>query len=317
MQISSFRPYCKSYNSVNKSGKMFSNTGSVSVLKGNVSEKDEKSDKQVSFGSVFIEDVCRLGKVSQGEILPKPLERDALLLNRIAQEYPNQDCFIMKGHGDYPRLEYREKPPEVQIFTKTPANSYVSKVDADDPEYPPVQLILRENSTLNRYIGLPSFISLNPSLPYTVKAGYEVHKKLLERKIQIDEKAGDNDIIDFGDETVMNLAHKSVEEVEVAVTRYLLECSYAALSDKVHASQLYASNYPKVQPKLMEERRLDIITSAAKQHQIKQKMYERKNNTEKNDICEIAMKNYPNIEENKARIDQLIDYMEKYHYSLL
>lgn len=278
-----------------------------------VQKKSSGQKDKVSFGSIYIEDVCNPGEVAKKGLTPQLLAKDALLLNDIAKEYPNQDCFIRKGFRDYPRLEYREKPPEVQVFTSNLADKFKVTIDPDDDKYPSEPLIIYENDPLTMFIGLPSFVSLNPSLPYTVKAGYEVHKKLLEKKIKIEEAVGKNDIVDFGDEPVIKKAHKAIEDIETAVIRYLMECSYAALTDKADACQLYASNYPKVQSRLADRRIFDLTTSVKEQDRIKtEKILEDAANNKKSaktDICETAMNNYPNLHENKARIKELSKYM--------
>ena len=53
------------------------------------------------------------------------------------------------------------------------------------------------------------------------------------------------------------------------------------------------------------KRKLELTTSAAKFPEIDQEEL-RKNRI---DICELAMQNYPNMEENKKRIQELSEYM--------
>ncbi len=267
-------------------------------------EQHNGNKKNVSFKSIYVEDIVDLGEVAEAGLPAKFLKKDALLLNEIAQDYPNQDCFIRKGYGGLPRLEYREKPPEVQNFTASIFKQYNVSIDPDNREYPCEPLLLYEDSNLNRMIGMTSFISLNPSLPYTVKAGYELHKKLLEKKYQIMEVIGRSDSVDLGEETLIEKAHKAIADVEEAVKRYLLEASYAALTDRASASQIYASNYPKVQSRLDAKRKLDLTTSTAKLPTINPE-----DATKKIDICELAMKNYPDYQENKEVNKKLLDYM--------
>ncbi len=119
------------------------------------------------------------------------------------------------------------------------------------------------------------------------------------------EIVGKNDEVDLGEESIIQKAHKAIEDVEVAVTRYLMECAFVALKDRASAEQIYASNYPKVQSRLDAKRTLDLITSVAKQPQINPE--DIKNN--KVDICELAVQNYPNIEENREKIEALREYM--------
>ncbi len=156
---------------------------------------------------------------------------------------------------------------------------------------------------------MTSFISLNPSLPYTVMAGYELHKKLLEKKYEILKGIGKTDEYgyDVGDKTIIERAHKEIEDIEIAVTRYLMESAYAALTDKASAQQIYASNYPKVQSRLSEKRKFDLTTSIANRPKIDLEEIK----TKKMDICKIAMENYPDVNENRERIKTLKSYMEK------
>ena len=266
----------------------------------------KQAEKNVSFKGVFLESSTDLGRI-KSRIFPAAFrKKDALLLNEIAQMYPNQDCFIKKGYGGKPCLEYREKPPEVQVFDSTLYKEYKVDIDPNDKEYPTVPLILYPNSDLNFVIGVPSYISTNPSLPYTVKAGFEVHKKLLEKKYQIMDVIGRTDSVDFGGESIMEKAHNAIKDVEIAVTRFLVESAYAALTDRASARQIYESNYPKIQSRLDSKRRIDLTTSVAKQEAFD---FNKLDKLDKIDICEVAMRNYPDMEANKKKIEEILDYM--------
>jgi len=262
--------------------------------------------KSPSFKGIYVEDIVDIGDVSKTNEPPVFLPKDALLLNEIANEFPNQDCFICKGYAGLPRLEYREKPPEVQMFSKTMARDYRTEINPRDEDYPSEPLLLYGDNGLNRYIGMTSYISLNPSLPFTVKVGYELHKRMLERKNKILEMIGKTDSYNLGDDTVIERAHKEIKDVETAVTRYLMESAYAALTDRASASQIYASDYPKVQTRLDAKRTFDLTTSIAKRPELDPKKLN------EIDICELAMQNYPNMEENTSRIQELTDYMTKH-----
>lgn len=255
----------------------------------------------VSFKGVYVEDIVDLGDVAEPGFPAKFLKKDALLLNEIASYYPNQDCFIRKGYGGMPRLEFREKPPVVQNFSASVFKQYNIEIDPNDKNYPSVPLLLYGDSSLNRVIGMTSYISLNPSLPYTVKVGFELHKKLLEKKQQIMEVIGRSDSVDLGEENITEKAHAAIADIEEAVKRYLLETAYLALTDRASASQLYASNYPKVQSRLDAKRTLDITTSIAK--------LPAPDPQDKVDICEVAMKLYPDYQENKLANARLEEYM--------
>ena len=279
-----------------------------SLNKTNTSRCIPKADnkQKVSFKGVYVEDIVDLGKASQGALPAKFLQSDALLLNKIAQEYPNQDCFIRKGYAGHPYLEFREKPPEVQIFSSNLLNIYTASVNPNDKVYPCEPLLLYKDSRLNRFIGMTSFISTNPSLPYTIKVGFELHKKLLEKKKQIQEAIGKNDDINIGSDMIKR-AHSEIKETETAITRYLMECSNAALTDRATAQQIYSSNYPKIQTRLDAERTLDLTTSMAKRPKINPQDFA----DNKVDICEEVNKLYPHYKENKNRIFELENYMAK------
>lgn len=268
--------------------------------------KNNKAGKP-SFKSIYIDALADVGSLKSGIYPAKFLAKDALLLNEIAQDYPNQDCFIRKGYGSRPRLEYREKPPEVQVFTPTFNDEYKSVIDPNDKKYPCEPLLIYEDDPINFIIGVPSFISTNPSLQYTVKAGYELHKKLMEKKFQIMDVIGRTDTVDFGGETVTQKAHAAIKETEYSVIRFLLESAYAVLIDRASARQIYESNYPKIQTRLDAKRRLDLTTSVAEQC----KLEAESNKVDKNktDICELAVKNYPSKSENIERINELLTYM--------
>ncbi len=258
--------------------------------------------KNTTFKGIYIDTAANIGVARDEESYISFLRKDALLLNEIASRYPNQDCFLCSGYKGRPRLEYREKPPIVQPFQNTMYRVYRTEVDIDDEEYPSIPLIIKEDSPMNFLIGVPSFISTNPSLEFTVQAGYEVHKKILEKKYQILDIVGKNESIDFGGETVVDKARKAAEDVEYAVTRFLLECSYAVLTDRASARQIYESNYPKAQVALDAKRRLDLTTPY-------KDIPKPKSDEEELDICKYALKKFPNLKENKDRVEYLTKYM--------
>ncbi len=276
-------------------------------LKQNADSKS-KTLNNASFKGIYVDYTTDIGNAKAGVYPARFLAKDALMLNEIARKYPNQDCFICRGYGGKPRLEYRERPMDVQVFESTSFKQYKTEVNPDDKDYPCIPLIIHPDSDLNFLIGVPSYISTNPSLPFTVQAGFELHKKLIEKKYQILEILGKNESVDFGGETVTEKAHKAIEDIEIALTRYLVESAYAALTDRASASQIYSSNYPKVQSRLEERRKIDLTTSVAKQPN--------DDNSEEKDICEIVMQRYPDVEENKKRIKELTNYMRTMGISL-
>lgn len=268
----------------------------------------------VSFGAIYVDESVNLGEASESKFKNRFLKKDALLLNKIAQLYPNQDCFIKKGHDGYPALEFRERPPEVQPFNASIFKQYDISVNPDDPDYPCEPLLLYDDDEMNRLIGLPSFVSLNPSLAYTVQAGYELHKKLIAKKQQIMEVVGKTGGIEFGEKTLVQRAHEGIKGMEEAVKRYLLESAYLALSNRASSRQINESNYPKVQSRLDSERTLDLTTSLARQKELKQKidsdLRQPENvDIEQKDICEYAMQLYPNYNDNVQANKMFLEYM--------
>ena len=266
--------------------------------------------KNVSFSGVFIDAMVDLGAVKEKNYPPVFLKKDSLLLNQIAQQYPNQDCFIRKGDQGLPRLEYRERPSDVQVFEEDFAARYKMYVNPIDDNYPCEPLIIYPESDYNSLIGVTSFISTNPSLPYTVKVGFELHKKLIEKKMQIMDIIGSTDMVEFGNESIIQKAHKAIEETEIAVIRYLVDCAYAAIVDRASAKQIYESDYLKIQSVLDSIRRVDLTTSVAKQAEIIPQ------DISEVDIIDKIMKKYPDHKDNKDRLDEILNFMRENGMSL-
>ena len=290
----------------------------ISALSANTTvhklNPEKKNKTNPSFKEVYIDALVELGRAGLTSKNPARFRTsDALLINRIAQQYPNQDCFIRKGLHGLPRLEYRERPVRVQYYEPLLADIFRLDIDPNDKEYPSEPLILYPESELSRFIGVPSFISINPSLSFTIKAGYEVHKKLMEKKYKIQEQIGKNDFINLGDKNIVQLAHEEIKEIETAVTRYLMESAYSALTDKASGEQIYHENFPKLQTRLEAERQMDITTSSANLPDV----VLQKNTREEADICTFATEKYPDYEENKKRIKELEKIMLKKGISLL
>lgn len=272
----------------------------------NLNKKTSPTSQKPSFKSIFLEKGVYLGGAVQITNCHEFLRGDALLLNKIAQEYPNQDCFIKAGDYKIPYLEFREKPPSVSLFS-VEGDDYNIHVKANDKDYPSEPLILYRNSKLGFFIGLPSLFSTNPSLPFTVRIGYELHKKLLEKKIRIQEALGFIDKVNIGETTMIKRAHREIEELETAVTRYLLEAAYAKMTDKNSSLESFEDKSARLEYELEAERLFDIITSAT---QNENKDFGIAKISKKNiDVCETIMKAYPYYEENKERIKELSDFM--------
>lgn len=111
-------------------------SNTVRTFPKNSINSNKNAEKNISFKGIYLEDITDVGNSKDGIFPARFKKEDALLLNKIAQAYPNQDCFIRKGLGSKPRLEYREKPPEVQVFSATLFDQYKVDIDPNDGEYP-------------------------------------------------------------------------------------------------------------------------------------------------------------------------------------
>ena len=284
------------------------NISSISNFKNSfpkVNRANNKS-KDVSFGSIYVERNVDLGRTADSRFPPKLNRRDELLFNEIAQLYPNQDCFIRRGYSNYPRLEFREKPASLQVCTPTLADQYKIDIEPRDEENPCVELLLTKSDKIsNRIIGLQNYIAMNPSLAFTISAGFEVHKQMLDRKYTLLQLIGNGDEVDLGGKTVSEAAYEEIKPIEIAVKRYLLECAYAAIKDRASAAQIYGSNLPKVQTRLEANRKLDLTTSVADRVPV----LDEELTKDRIDICEVATVTYPNMKENEERIKKLERFM--------
>ena len=269
----------------------------------------------VSFKGIFIDAKVDLGPTKEKSFPPTFLKKDELMLNEISQQYPNQDCFIRRDSTGLPRLEYRERPCGVQVFQADASKHYNMSVNSIDVDYPCEPLIIYPDSKLSSIIGLPSNISSNPSLPFTIKVGFELHKKLLEMKMQIMEIIGSTDSVNFGSETIMQKAHKTIEETETAVTCYLVDCAYETFENSDNARKAYEADYRTVQSVLDSKRKLDLITSVAKQSE--RKADEKIDTKFEIDIIEEILKTYPDAVENTDRLNSLVSYLRANRISLI
>ena len=264
--------------------------------------KSQKKSSNVSFGAIFVEKGVDLGATAESRFPPIFSRRDELLLNEIAQLYPNQDCFIRKGYCNFPRLEFRERPASVQVFKATPGEKYRTEINSLDEEFPSIELLLHKNDTAaNRIIGMQNYIATNPSLAFTISAGFEVHKKFVQMKYQIMKYFGAGDEVSLGQKDINERAYLAIKDTELAVKRYLLESALASLKDRASAEQIYSSNLPKVQTRLEANRMLDLTTSVANRVPVSDSDFLK----DRIDICELASSMYPDPDENKDRIKQL------------
>lgn len=291
--------------------------GSINpFVKNNIQTKKQNN---TSFKSIFINSSVVASQETRNEPLYSFLPKNALALNKISYSYPNQDCFITKGHSDRPALLFREKPPKVAVYSDTPFREISVKFDKDEQPYEPIPLILyplddyelddyflNDYKFINLFIGLCSSSSPTPSLELTVKSGYELHKKLIERKYKIEDKIGNSDMVDFGGPTILDKSHKAIEEDEIAVTRFLMECAYLFFAERAEGNKFHGNTYLRTLVELIEERKYDLTTSLAKQMK-----NSKSSELDKFDICDIATKSFPNIQENKARIKELAEYMRE------
>ena len=285
--------------------KISSNSSNVSsfLVKNN---NMKNQNQNVSFGAIYVEQNIDLGRTAESRFPPQFSKRDELLLNEIAQLYPNQDCFIRRGYCNYPRLEFREKPAGVQVFKPTLGERYRMEVNPANEEFPCIELLLhKEDRVANRIIGLQNYIATNPSLAFTISAGFEVHKKFLQMKYEIMKYFGSGDEVSLGQKDINERAYLATRDTEIAVKRYLMESAFAALKDRASAEQIYASNLPKVQTRLDANRKLDLTTSVANRAPV----IDEELLKDRMDICEVAVSKYPKTDENEDRIKELEQYM--------
>lgn len=280
---------------------------SSNISKGFSSQfQSQKKSSNVSFGAIFVEKGVDLGATAESRFPPIFSRRDELLLNEIAQLYPNQDCFIRKGYCNFPRLEFRERPAAVQVFKATPGEKYRTEVNSLDEEFPSIELLLHKNDTAaNRIIGMQNYIATNPSLAFTISAGFEVHKKFVQMKYEIMKYFGSGDEVSLGQKDINERAYSAIKDTELAVKRYLLESALASLKDRASAEQIYSSNLPKVQTRLEANRMLDLTTSVANRVPVSDSDFLK----DRIDICEVAASMYPDPKENKDRIKELEEEM--------
>lgn len=286
-----------------------------------------KKQTNTSFKGIFVNSGVTSTLLTVGKPRYSFLPRNALNLNKVSYSYPNQDCFITKGYEECPALLYRERPIDVPMYTDTPYREFSIKYDKEEEPYQPIPLLLypienypNEDYFLSKYkyinlfIGQCSQVSVNPSLEYTVSAGYELHKKIIDKKRQIEKAIGDtNAKIDFGGPSILDKAHKAIEEIEIAVARFLLESAYPVLLNRAKTRDETGHNNLRMLTKLEMDREYDLTTSLAKQKEDAATSDKSVNNF---DICDFSMKYYPNIQENKAKIRELAEYMRENELTL-
>ena len=299
-------------------------------LKQNNNTLNKKTS--ASFKGIYIEDNVNLGLGGKRNIPPTFELKDALMLDKVAKEYSNQDCFIKGGNKGYPYLEYREKPPEVQVFNHTLSDVFRIDIDHRPSEYPFQPMLLKKDSGYAKFIGLPTYKTDAPSLPYTVKAGFELHKNIMDKKYKVLELIGDNDGYDIGKESIESRSYADVTDMESSLLRLLIELAYDNLQPEKVFKKDYAHNYVLDLEKLNNARIYDLSTTySARPPEEKEvpksvqkfpddedeEIYKPKEPENTSiDICDIAEKYYPNIEENAIVVQALVEDMDKKNMSL-
>ncbi len=274
-----------------------------------------KNNKNFSFKSIYIEDSnINLGLERESNIPPTFMLKDALMLDRIANEYPNQDCFIIGGENRNTLLEYREKPPKVQVFSYPKTDVFKMEIEHHNVKDYPFQPLLLKDAKYSKFIGLPTYKSVNPSLPFTIKAGFELQKKILEKKYKILDILGDNGDFDIGKESIESRSYADVTDMESSLLRFLIESAYENLQPKTVEENDYVHTREKDLEKLKQARKYDLTTS--KSARPIEEIQEEYKDYEPIDICDIAEKYYPNIQDNAEQIEVLVNDMNKNNISL-
>ena len=122
------------------------------LIQNKIKKNETKQQKQdVSFKSIYLESLVDLGHVKAGIFPAKFAKKDALLIHELALEYPYQDCFIRKGAVNFPRLEFREKPIEVQVFNDSLDGRYHFSFDPYEEAYETVPMIIYSEEDRGTY----------------------------------------------------------------------------------------------------------------------------------------------------------------------
>ncbi len=272
-----------------------------------LSKNNQNKKSNVSFGTIYIDSDAYIGLSSLNLNPPKFPLKDELLFNELAQLYPNQDCFIKKGNENCPILEFREKPLDVQPFKVTLSDRYEFSINPEEEEYPCVELLLTKNSPPSHIvIGQLGIHENQRSLLNTIRAGFEVHKKLMENKLKFLSELGKGDRPSLGPKSVDELSHDLVADLEMSVKRYLFESAYSSVFKKFTPTQLYGSESTRIEARLQHNRNLELTTSATDRPLFLDKEF----TITKTDICKDAMELWPNYEENRERIEKLLEYFE-------
>lgn len=274
---------------------------------GTQTKNNPNKKSNTSFGSIYIDSDAYIGVCSETLNPPKFPRKDELLFNELAQLYPNQDCFIKSSDSNCPILEFREKPLDVQPFKVTLGDRYEFSINPEEEEYPCVELLLTKNDPPSAIvIGQLGIHENQRSLLNTIRAGFEVHKKLLEYKLKFLNEFGKGDRPSLGPKSVDELSHDLVSDLEMSVKRYLYESAFSSIFDRFTPTQLYGSEPVRIQNRLERNRNLELTTSATNRPLFLDEEFTLTNV----DICKEAVAHWPNYEENQERIDKLLEYFE-------
>lgn len=277
-------------------------------LKFDTQNKNNKNNKSVSFGSIYLDSKSYIGLISETLNPPKFPIKDELLFNELAQLYPNQDCFIKSAPNGQPVLQYREKPVGLQVFDISLGDRYSFSINPDEENNPCIELMLTSSDTIaTQVLGYQNEMYNNPSLVNTIKAGFEVHKKLLEKKLMFMKEIGKGDIPSLGPKSIDELSHDLVRDVELAVKRYLLESAFSSIFETISAHQRYGKESERIQNKLERNRNLEMTTSATDRPLFLDEEF----TLNKVDICKESTERWPDYDDNRERVDKLLEFFEK------
>lgn len=275
--------------------------------KVNFGTLSKNNNKNVSFGSIYLDSNSYIGLISETLKPPKFPLKDELIFNEVSQLYPNQDCFIKSGDRGQPILQFREKPVGLQVFDVTLTDRYAFSINPEEENNPCVELILtKDDDIATQVLGYQHKEYNEPSLATTIKAGFEVHKKILEKKLMFMKHIGKGDIPSLGPKSIDELSHDLVRDVELAVKRHVLEAAYSLTFEPVSASLRYGKEEERIEYKLGKNRNLEMTTSATKRPLFLDPEF----TLNGIDICKRAMELWPDYDDNKERIDKLLEFFK-------
>ena len=261
----------------------------------------------VSFKNIYVDEDVRIGYFAKSETPPVFTETDSLILNEIAMQYPNQDCFIRSGKDRLPRLEFREKPKQIPSLKVYGQRYATQAIDREDPNNACVQLLVYPNSIYSGLFSTTSSFSFIPSLPHTVKTGFELHKKYLEKKYMILDSIGKTGRIDFGKEKLLDRVYEETESTEVSFHRYLVENAALALFNRDKSKQRFDAVYPKMEAKLEEKEKKDMLSKDSDRSSDETGI----NYLDSKDLCTEIEQEYPNRYDNEKMTQAILKRLKQ------